>query len=85
MQNDAGKKYLKKDNKKYMLKLKKIVESSELLYEYVNNYIQKNKISCSESIHQSDEINLDAPNFMENCCKIIGYWKKNIVSKKWKL
>lgn len=49
-----------------------IKDASEQLYEFVQGYIENHKISCPESIHQSDEINLDAPHFMEKCCEIVG-------------
>lgn len=48
-------------------------EASERLYEFVKNYIREQKISCPECIHQSDEVNLNAPHFMQKCCEIVGY------------
>jgi len=51
------------------------LEASELLYEFVSNYITKNKISCPEAIHQCDHLTLDATFFMEKCCEIVGFIK----------
>lgn len=53
-----------------------IKDASERLFEFVQSYIENHKISCPESIHQSDEINLDAPHFMEKCCEIVGFFHK---------
>ncbi len=51
-------------------------EIKNALYAYVDKYRKKNKISCPESIHQDDELNLDAPHFMEECMRIIGAFEE---------
>ena len=40
---------------------------------FIRDYIKENDITCPDDIHQSDKLNLDAPNFMEKCCEIVGY------------
>ena len=74
-----AKQQLKKIQTKKMAESSAVYEeqqdSSERLYEFVSDYIKKLKISCPESIHQSDELNLDAPHFMESCCEIVGFYK----------
>ena len=44
------------------------------LYTYVCDFIQKHKIGHPESIEQSDFIVLEAPEFIEKCCEIVGYY-----------
>ena len=44
------------------------------LYVYVYDYIQKHQIGHSEVIGQSDFIVLGAPEFLEKCCEIVGYY-----------
>ena len=43
------------------------------LLEYVKNYIKENEISSGEAVFQVDSLSLDALNFMEKCCEIVGY------------
>jgi hypothetical protein len=62
-----------KRQQKVYVQTEEMREASECLYEFVQNYIENHKISCPESIHQSDELNLDAPHFMQKCCEIVGY------------
>lgn len=45
------------------------------LIKYIRNFIRKHEITCSETIHQSDRLNLAAPDFLDECCEIIGYHK----------
>lgn len=49
-------------------KMKKIVDM-------VENFILDNKIRCSESIWQRDNIIENAYDFIENLCDIVGYYK----------
>ena len=46
----------------------------EELFNFVKGYVEKHKISCPESIHQCDELQLDSPEFMEKCVDIVGYF-----------
>jgi hypothetical protein len=43
----------------------------EKLFQYVDQYV---KVTYPESIYQSDELQLGAPEFMEKCVEIIGYF-----------
>ena len=46
---------------------------AEELWNYVQNYIKDNEISCAEAVQQVDSLRIDASNFMEKCCDIVGY------------
>lgn len=65
-----------KKQQEIYIETEEIRDASERLYEFVQRYIESHKISCPESIHQSDERNLDAPHFMEKCCEIVGFHKR---------
>jgi len=43
------------------------------LLEYCQNYINKQKITCGETIHQCDHVILSAYEFIEGVCDIVGY------------
>jgi hypothetical protein len=45
----------------------------EKLYKFVAGFIKKHKIACSESIFQCDDLQLGAPEFIDECVKIVGY------------
>lgn len=45
------------------------------LWKYVTSQVDRLKLSGSESIHQSDEPNIFAPEFFDECAKIVGFWK----------
>jgi hypothetical protein len=47
------------------------------LVRYVTDFVKEHQISCGESIHQSDRMNLMAPEFMDKCCEIIGYYEEH--------
>ena len=51
----------------------KIQQKKEELFYFVEDYIKTNNIFCSEQIQQSDTLLLDAPDFMAECCEIVGY------------
>ena len=54
--------------------------SKEDLYNYVRKFIAEQKISCPESIHQSDRVSLSACDFVEKCCEYVGYAQELVVN-----
>lgn len=46
------------------------------LYKFVKKYIKDNNIASGESVQQMDSLAIDATNFMEKCCEIVGYYKE---------
>lgn len=50
-------------------------DTATKLLEYVKKYIEENEISSGEAVFQVDSLSLDALNFMEKCCEIVGYHK----------
>jgi hypothetical protein len=47
-------------------------QKDELLQICID-YIYENQISCSEVIYQSDRIILNAQEFIERICDVVGY------------
>lgn len=47
------------------------------LWNTVENYIQENHICSPESIHQCDHVILNAYEFLESVCEIVGYYDYN--------
>lgn len=43
------------------------------LFNYVQNFITENNITCAESIYQRDSISLTLSEFCEKCCEFVGY------------
>lgn len=43
------------------------------LYDLCKEFIKENKISCSEDIYQSDRIEANALDLIEQICELIGY------------
>lgn len=56
-----------------MLTQKEIDE--KVLYKICQGFIEKHKISGSENIYQSDSVILDAYEFIETICEIVGYYE----------
>jgi len=54
--------------------------SKEDLYNYVRGFIAEQKISCPESIHQTDRVALSACEFVEKCCEYVGYAREIMVN-----
>lgn len=44
-----------------------------LLYDKVKEYIEKQQITCGETIYQTDRVSLTSLEFIEECCDIVGY------------
>jgi hypothetical protein len=53
--------------------MKKKGMRDELLEECMN-FIRDNEINCPETIYQSDEVILNAQQFIEKICNIVGYY-----------
>jgi hypothetical protein len=51
-----------------------IVTKQKELFQFVESFVKQHKISCPESIYQNDELQLGAPEFMEKCVNIVGYY-----------
>lgn len=41
----------------------------------VRKFIQDNKISCGETIYQSDRVGENSLEFIEQLCEVVGYYK----------
>jgi hypothetical protein len=48
----------------------------DLLYEYVRNYINYNSIYSEDDLMKDNIIKEDSPYFLNRCCEIVGYCKK---------
>lgn len=48
-------------------------EMMQKLLEHVRSFIEKHDINCAEAVYQVDSISLDSLEFIEGCCKIVGY------------
>lgn len=50
------------------------------LWTVVHNFISKQNISCAEAIYQTDKVIINAYEFIEQLCDIVGYdddfWEK---------
>jgi hypothetical protein len=53
--------------------MKKKGMRDELLEECMN-FIRDNEINCPETIYQSDGVILNAQQFIEKICNIVGYY-----------
>lgn len=49
-------------------------EKLEKLWQVCKTYIDMQQISCPESVYQSDGVILNAYEFIEKVCDIVGYW-----------
>lgn len=52
-------------------------QSQRRLIKYVTDFITEHKINSGEQIHQSDKLLLLAPEFMDECCELIGYYEED--------
>lgn len=43
------------------------------LHDHCVNFIQENQITCAESVYQTDRVILNAYEFIEGVCEIVGY------------
>lgn len=51
----------------------KLEDRSEKLLELCERFVRDQKIRCEETIHQTDRVILNAPEFIEKVCEIVGY------------
>jgi hypothetical protein len=49
------------------------LDDMHYLYEEVEKFIAENQITCPETIYQSDRVNVEALEFIERLCEIVGY------------
>jgi len=45
------------------------------LWEVCRNFIEEQQISCAEAVCQSDRVILNAYEFIEKICDIVGYYQ----------
>lgn len=45
------------------------------LLQYVAKFVKDNQIHGGEAIYQDDSLNLQAPELMDKCCELIGYYE----------
>lgn len=45
------------------------------LWSHVKGFIDEQEISCVEAIGQCDRVILNAYDFIEGCCDVVGYWE----------
>jgi hypothetical protein len=43
------------------------------LFELCKKFIQEHQIYCPEKIYQTDQIMIDATEFIEDICNLVGY------------
>ena len=46
------------------------------LFDLCKEFIKENEITCSESIYQSDKIEANALDLVEQICELIGYYEE---------
>lgn len=51
---------------------------SKKLQKLCEEFIKKQKISCPETIYQTDHVIENAYEFIENICNIIGYYDDDL-------
>jgi hypothetical protein len=51
------------------------MEEEKQLAEICRKFIKDQKISCSESVYQSDNVILNACELIEQICEIVGYFE----------
>lgn len=50
-------------------------ESLLNLWNIVKNYIEEQRIICSETIYQCDHVIENSYEFIEDCCDVVGYFE----------
>jgi hypothetical protein len=48
-------------------------ENKQALFDKCAEFIEKNEISCGESIYQCDHVITNAYEFIHSICEIVGY------------
>jgi len=51
------------------------MSKEDALFQLCKKFVDKHKISCADAVHQSDRVQEDATNFIEDVCEIVGYWE----------
>ena len=49
------------------------LDDMHFLYEEVQKFITDNQITCSETIYQTDRVIVNAYEFLQRICEIVGY------------
>ncbi len=47
------------------------------LFDLCRDFIKDNEITCSETIYQSDKIEANALDLIEQICELIGYYEED--------
>ena len=50
-------------------------KKAEELLAHVQKFIKDQEINCGEAVYQNDDVILNAYEFIDECCKIVGYHK----------
>ena len=50
-----------------------MTEREEQLVNLIKKYVDKNRITCADSIYQSDLVWETAPDLVKDLCDIVGY------------
>lgn len=50
-------------------------DQGEALWGFCQQFIKAQRISCPESVYQSDRVILNAYEFIEGVCEIVGYYE----------
>ena len=50
-------------------------ESKDALYALAKDFIEKQKITCSETVYQTDRVIESAYQFIDNICEIVGFYE----------
>lgn len=45
------------------------------LYNHVKEFVEKQQITCSETVYQSDRVIENGYDFIDGCAKIVGFYK----------
>lgn len=51
------------------------MNTEHIVMNLVRKFIQDNKISCGETIYQSDRVGENSLEFIEQLCEVVGYYK----------
>lgn len=47
------------------------------LFDICKEFIKENQITCSETIYQSDKIEANALDLVEQICELLGYYEED--------
>lgn len=51
------------------------LQQAQALVEHCEQFIQDHRISCAETVYQSDRVILNAYEFIEGVCDLVGYYE----------